>query len=117
MWSPGMLALPDQGGVLQGKRVYLPDSMSGVQNRQQEDSVHRTLWDRIVEHREALKQQKETSCLHRHWQDCHHSDQGDNPEYEVKVLKTFRSATERQVSEAMSIEGGDFDLLLNLKRN
>ena len=77
--------------------------------------THRTLWDRIGEHREALKQQKETSCLHRHWQDYHHSDQGDNPKYEVKVLKTFRSATERQVSEALSIEGGDYDLLLNSK--
>ena len=41
MWLPGIMALPEQGGVLQGKRVYLPDSMSGVQNREQEDSVHR----------------------------------------------------------------------------
>ena len=74
--------------------------------------THRTLWDRIREHQESLRQKSESSCLSRHWEDYHG---GKTPKYEVKVLKTFKSATERQVSEALAIESGEYDLLLNSK--
>ena len=37
------------------------------------------------------------------------------PDFEVKPLKSYRTATERQVAEALNIECGDHDSLLNSK--
>ena len=46
----------------------------------------------------------DTSVLYRHWQESH-SDEGQ-PEFRVEVLGTHRSATERQISEALEIQRG-----------
>ena len=70
------------------------------------------MWDRIREHQDNLRLRKESSCLLRHQKDHH----GDKPtSFEVKALRTYKTATERQVAEALNIERGDHDIIMNSK--
>ena len=73
----------------------------------------RSLWDRTVEHLEDLKRRNSNSVLYRHWQECHRDER--EPEFSVKVMGSHRSSTERQIWEALEIEKGDYDHLINNK--
>ena len=73
----------------------------------------RSLWDRSLEHMDDLKRRTDTSVLYRHWQETHINE--GQPEFRVEVLGTHRSATERQISEALAIQRGQYDELINNK--
>ena len=51
--------------------------------------------------------------LYRHWQE-NNKDEAE-PEFTVEVIKSHRSATERQIWEALQIQGGKHDELINSK--
>ena len=73
----------------------------------------RSLWDRSQEHQEDLKRRSEKSVLYRHWQEAHKNEA--EPEFTVEVIRSHRSATERQIWEALQIQGGKHDELINSK--
>ena len=50
----------------------------------------------------------------KHWKSFHPS-KTTPPKFTVKILSSHKSATERQISEAIAIEESDYDNLLNSK--
>ena len=67
-----------------------------------------------MEHLDGLRRQTESSVLAKHWQE-HHGDKGEPPEYSFKVKEVHKSATSRQLSEALEIAESDADIPLNEK--
>ena len=63
----------------------------------------RSLFERSCEHWQATSQKKEESHMHQHMVE-EHSKEMDKPEFRFKVVKTFKSALDRQVAEAIRIE-------------
>ena len=73
----------------------------------------RSLWDRISEHLDDLRRRTTSSVLYRHWQEGHQEEA--EPEFSVEVLGCHRSSTERQIKEALEIQRGKYDELINNK--
>ena len=73
----------------------------------------RSLWDRISEHIGDLRRRTTSSVLYRHWQEGHQDEA--EPEFSVEVLGCHRSSTERQIKEALEIQRGKYDELINNK--
>ena len=75
---------------------------------------HRTLHDRSLEHHQKLVAQKNDSALYKHWQKAH-GDQEEPPKFSHKVIRSFRTSTERQVFEAITINNIKCDQILDSK--
>ena len=75
---------------------------------------HRTIFDRMKEHFAKLDSRQKESSLVKHWKNFH-SDEKSPPKYVVKVISSHKSATERQIAEAIAIENENYDNLLNSK--
>ena len=75
--------------------------------------THRSIFDRMAEHFSKYANRAKDSAFTKHWRLMHQGE--DPPKFSVKVLSTHKSATERQVAEAIEIEEGRFDTLLNSK--
>ena len=75
--------------------------------------THRTIFDRMAEHFSKYQSRHKDSAMVKHWKNFHGEEQA--PSFSVKVVSKHRSATERQISEALLIEDGVFDNLLNSK--
>ena len=63
----------------------------------------RTFYDRYVESKRSLETKTGASCVLGHWED-HHGDMKEPPEFSYKVTHRCRTATERQIREALKIE-------------
>ena len=66
------------------------------------------------EHFSKLNNRHKDSILVKHWKNFHQA-RTSPPKFKVKVLSSHLSATERQVAEAIRIEDGGYDNLLNSK--
>ena len=75
---------------------------------------NRTLWDRSSEHWDALRRKDEKNPLRKHWVE-HHNTLDEPPSFSVKVVRSCRTATERQIRESLLISKGGEDILLNSK--
>ena len=61
-----------------------------------------------------LHSRNKDNALYKHWKNSH-PEMGDPPPFTVDKVAAHRSATERQIGEALEIEKGDYDELLNSK--
>ena len=61
-----------------------------------------------------LQARNKDNALYKHWRNSN-PEKEDPPAFTVAKLASFRSATERQISEALEIERGEYDELLNSK--
>ena len=68
----------------------------------------------MAEHFSKLDAHNKDSALFKHWQ-IFHQEMEEPPGYAVKVLSSHGSATERQITEALLIEKGDYHNILNSK--
>ena len=71
------------------------------------------MWDRTAEHLNSLRLREEKSAMWKHW--TNHHDTEDEPRFSVKLVGSCISSTERQIKEALGIEFGKFDKLMNSK--
>ena len=97
--------------------VYRIDCMTCKQNGIKAVYVgetHRTFFDRSSEHMKNLESRKESSALYKHWQNKHHNLL-EPPEYAHSVVRTFKTSTERQVFEAVSIDTVECNMIMNSK--
>ena len=76
--------------------------------------THRTIWDRMGEHFNLLEKCSKESTLYKHWM-SHHEEMRTAPKFSVKRLGTYLSGLERQIREALAIQAGEYDNLLNSK--
>ena len=74
----------------------------------------RSLWDRTLEHIKNLENRTEGSALWKQWSQFHPSDEA--PEFTVKCTGSYKMSTERQIREALAIDAGDYDRLMNSKK-
>ena len=63
----------------------------------------RSLFERSTEHWKAALLEKEESHMHQHMMEVHREEVA-KPDFKFKVVKTFKSALDRQVTEAVRIE-------------
>ena len=73
---------------------------------------HRSAWDRSEDHRNALRTEDESYAIVKHWKNDHKETK---PEFQFKVLKSYRSSLDRQISEAIIIDNEPPQNLLNSK--
>ena len=71
---------------------------------------HRSGWDRSLDHLNALKRRDESYAVVKHWLKDHPENQ---PQYEFKVMRSFRSSLERQIWESIFIDDEDPEVRLN----
>ena len=71
----------------------------------------RNAYTRGTEHITAFNNKEKDSVLYRHVQDKH--DEEDTPEFKMTVIKTHKSALDRQISEAVHISNTPDDVLIN----
>ena len=76
--------------------------------------THRNFHDRSSEYMKNLEAKKDSSALYKHWQNKH-QDLHEPPEYAHTVVKTFKTSTERQVYEAVTIDSIECNMILNSK--
>ena len=73
---------------------------------------HRTLYDRISEHFQDLKEMKEETPLVNHML-LHHP--GDTPEFSIKAERSYKTSLGRQIGEAIKIGMSESRFLMNSK--
>ena len=61
-----------------------------------------------------MESRNKDNPLYKHWKNFHPEKEAP-PKYTVSNLGSYNSATERQLAEALAIERGDYDNLLNSK--
>ena len=69
---------------------------------------HRNLYTRGKEHENKLRRREESSFMHKHQMEKHN---GEQVEYEMRVLKKFKDPLSRQVSEAVLMKNHRGELL------
>ena len=71
----------------------------------------RSLKERAEEHRQDSKSEDKLSHMRSHWEEVHG---GERTDFKFKILKSCRSSSERDLTEAILIKtAGDCDLLNN----
>ena len=65
--------------------------------------THRTIYDRIFEQADLLRQESAKSALWSHFRDTHLEEE-ETPNFCYKVLRQYKSSTERQVAEAVLLD-------------
>ena len=76
--------------------------------------TNRTYYDRALNHRQALKNKDSSYGIVRHWKDVH-PNLDEPPRYNFTQLKRHKTCLERQIFEALAIEGADCQTLMNGK--
>ena len=66
-----------------------------------------------MEHLKSLGNKEDKSALWKHWTNFH--DPQEEPKFSVKLTGSCLSSTERQLKEALEIEYGQYDRLMNSK--
>ena len=74
----------------------------------------RTIWDRTSEHFQKMENRDKDNPLFKHWKNFH-QEKETPPKFIVSKLGNYSSATERQLAEALAIERGEYNNLLNSK--
>ena len=74
----------------------------------------RSFWDRFSEYRQSLASRSGNSCVLKHWNE-HHQDLEEPPVYLYKIIRKCKTATQRQLIEALRIEGFEGDIAMNSK--
>ena len=74
----------------------------------------RSLWDRYSEYKQSLASRSGNSCVLKHWNE-HHQDQEDPPPFNYRVIIKCKTATQRQLIEALRIESFNGDIAMNSK--
>ena len=82
--------------------------------RQYIGETHRTYWDRAKEHTKALKDKDTSYGIMKHWVE-EHPELTEPPNYKFQVTQTQQTSLNRQIWEALNIEGADPATLLNTK--
>ena len=75
---------------------------------------HRSLFDRSSEHEAALRSKNQTYAVVKHWEEVH-PQMRTPPKYNYQVIKSHKSAFERQVWEAVLINHEEADMVMNGK--
>ena len=76
----------------------------------------RTSTDRGAEHMRDIRSRNENSPLIEHWLERHaNGDEGPEPSFNMKVIKSFRSPLERQCFEGHKINSFSGHILMNRK--
>ena len=73
---------------------------------------HRTWWDRSREHLNDLKSNNTDYAIAKHMPNCH---QGMEPRFQFKADRSWKSALERQLGEALLIDNTPQEHLMNGK--
>ena len=73
--------------------------------------THRAIFDRMGEHFGKLESRQKDSSLMKHWKNFHPGIRMP-PKFAVKVMSSHKSATKRQIAEAIAIEEEEYDNLL-----
>ena len=76
--------------------------------------TNRTYYDRALNHRQALKNKDSSYGIVRHWKDVH-PNLDEPPRYNFTQLKRHKTCLERQIFEALAIEGAECQTLINGK--
>ena len=87
--------------------------MEGIK-REHIGETHRSFWDRASEYQNALREKDESYGVVKHWLEEHNQSQ-EPPRYEFKVMRSHKTSLNRQIWEALAIEGADPSTLLNTK--
>ena len=74
----------------------------------------RSLYDRTREHVQALRDKNAKYAVTKHWLEAH-KDLENPPKYQFKVLGSYLTAIQRQISEGLAIESHDPETLINGK--
>ena len=77
-------------------------NMSGKNATLYVGETSRSLFERTSEHWQAADSMKEESHMVQHMQESHKGE--GKPEFNFKVVKTFKTALDRQIAEAVRIE-------------
>ena len=73
-------------------------------------------YTRGLQHLSAVKNdQPSQSALAKHLREFHPNNIKDTQAFKTRVIKTFRSSLERQVTEGVIIHNSDADILINDK--
>ena len=62
----------------------------------------RTMYERGAEHYDDLKKKRADSHMWKHWE-IDHAGEEQEPQFKLKVVKTFQSSLDRQIAEAVRI--------------
>ena len=68
----------------------------------------------MAEHFKGFKDQNQKICLVKHRVEFH-STKEESPSFSIKVLGSWTTSTKLQIAEALEMERGDYDNLLNSK--
>ena len=66
------------------------------------------IWNDIKEHDNKLRRKEESSFMFKHQMERH---SGDQVEFEMKVVRSFKDPLSRQVTEAMLIKNHNGELM------
>ena len=77
-----------------------------------EGETGRNGFTRGLEHLAALRLQDEENAM---WKHCLVEHDGREAEFEMKILRTFKSCLDRQVNEAVQIIISKADIVMNSK--
>ena len=77
-------------------------NMSGKNATLYVGETSRSLFERTSEHWQAADSMKEESHMVQHMQESHKGE--GKPEFNFKVVKTFKTALDRHIAEAVRIE-------------
>ena len=67
--------------------------------------THRTMFDRMAEHFDKLDSKHKDSALMKHWTTIH-PEMNKAPSFIPKKMGAYFTSTERQIREALMMEGG-----------
>ena len=74
----------------------------------------RTFFDRAKDHTNALKAKNSKYGIVKHWMECHPLME-EPPKFSFNLIKSHKSAMDRQIFEALAIEAEDCQISMNNK--
>ena len=79
------------------------DCLEDGKDTQYQGETSRTFWDRYREYSVSSESKKVASCVMKHWQE-HQQEKETPPNYAYKVMHRCKTASERQIREALAIK-------------
>ena len=106
LWQGQISAMPDQARAMQKVRSDLQGTCLTCKANEVKSTYigesHRSLFDRSSEHEAALRSKNQTYAVVKHWEEVH-PQMRTPPKYNYQVIKSHKSAFERQVWDAVLI--------------
>ena len=95
-------------------RIECQECLSAGKKAQYQGETSRTFFDRYREYRRSLDTKTGASCVLKHWEE-HHPDLQEPPKFTFSVTHRCKTASERQIREALEIENFKGEITMNGK--